>query len=192
MNYAPFVKRAIDVSICLILFPFALPVCVIAMVAISLEGGGSPLFVQNRVGRNQQIFRLFKLRTMRPDVGDLPSHEVDPIRITHVGAFLRRTKIDELPQLLNVLRGNMSLVGPRPCLPSQTLLIEERQRRQLYRFVSGVTGPGQVLGIDMSNPILLAEVEEQYFQNASCWSDIQLIFRTAIGNGRGDAAHNCN
>lgn len=188
MNYAPFVKRAIDVTICLVLLPMALLICLPAMIAISLEGGGSPLFAQDRVGRNQKIFRLFKLRTMRPNVGDVPSHEVDSMQITRVGAFLRRTKVDELPQILNVLQGNMSLVGPRPCLPSQTLLIEERERRQLYRFASGVTGPGQVQGLDMSNPIILAEVEAQYFRNASCWSDIQLIFRTAIGNGRGDAA----
>lgn len=181
-------KRAVDLAVCLALVPVAVPVCLAAMVAIRLESDGSPLFVQRRVGRHQRIFNLLKLRTMGRNAGDHPSHEVDSMQITRVGAFLRRTKIDELPQLWNVLTGAMSLVGPRPCLPSQGVLIAERERRGLYAFAPGVTGPAQILGIDMSDPVLLAETEAGYFHDATPGGDIRMILRTATGGGRGDAA----
>lgn len=181
-------KRAVDLAVCLALLPVAVPVCLAAMMAIRLESEGSPLFVQRRVGRSQRIFWLLKLRTMGRNAGDHPSHEVDSMQITRVGAFLRRTKIDELPQLWNVVTGAMSLVGPRPCLPSQQVLIAERERRGLYAFAPGVTGPAQILGIDMSDPVLLAETEAGYFHQATPIRDIRMIAQTATGGGRGDAA----
>jgi lipopolysaccharide/colanic/teichoic acid biosynthesis glycosyltransferase len=181
-------KRAMDIAVCLALLPIALPVCLVAMVAIRLESPGSPLFIQRRVGRNQRIFNLLKLRTMGRNAGDHPSHEVDSMQITRVGAFLRRTKIDELPQLWNVLTGKMSLVGPRPCLHSQGVLIAERARLGLYAFAPGVTGPAQILGIDMSDPVLLAKTEAGYFHDATALGDIRIILHTATGGGRGDAA----
>lgn len=181
-------KRAVDLAVCLALLPVAVPVCLAAMIAIRLESEGSPLFVQRRVGRSQRIFWLLKLRTMGRNAGDHPSHEVDSMQITRVGAFLRRTKIDELPQLWNVVTGAMSLVGPRPCLPSQQVLIAERKRRGLYAFAPGVTGPAQILGIDMSDPVLLAETEACYFHQATTIRDIRMIAQTATGGGRGDAA----
>jgi O-antigen biosynthesis protein WbqP len=101
---------------------------------------------------------------------------------------LRKTKLDELPQLLNVISGSMSLVGPRPCLFSQAELIAEREKRDLFRFRPGVTGPAQLLGIDMSQPEQLAEVEAAYFWRAGPADDLALIVRTAIGAGSGDAA----
>lgn len=181
-------KRFIDLAISLTLLPIAIPICLVAFVAIRLESPGSPLFVQRRVGRHRQPFRLMKLRTMGRLAGDLPSHEVDPLQITRVGAFLRRTKLDELPQLLNVIGGSMSLVGPRPCLFSQELLIAERERQGLYDFAPGVTGPAQILGIDMSDPVRLAQTEAEYFHVATPRRDFSLILRTALGGGRGDAA----
>lgn len=182
------IKRILDLAICLSLVPFALPICLFAMIAIRCESGGSPLFVQRRVGLNRRVFRLLKLRTMTFRSGDLPSHEVDPMQITRVGTFLRRTKLDELPQLLNVIGGSMSLVGPRPCLPSQQVLIAERERLGLYAFAPGVTGPAQLVGIDMSDPVLLARTEADYFHTATPIRDLLLILRTATGGGRGDAA----
>ena len=158
------------------------------MAAIRLESRGSPLFVQVRIGRSQKPFRLLKLRTMAADTSDLPSHEVDPVRITQVGAWLRKTKLDELPQLLNVISGSMSLVGPRPCLHSQTDLIAERVDRDLFRYRPGVTGPAQLLGIDMSQPRQMAEAEAAYFHRAGPANDLALILRTAVGAGSGDAA----
>ncbi len=180
-------KRVIDVSVCLLLMPLAVVVCGLAMLAIRCESAGSPLFVQRRIGRYQRPFRLLKLRTMAIDAGDMPSHEMAEGQITRVGAVLRRTKLDELPQLLNVLAGSMSLVGPRPCLPVQKALIAERLRLGLYAFAPGVTGPAQLLGIDMSDPELLARTEARYFHSATLWRDLLLIVRTATGGGRGDA-----
>lgn len=181
-------RRTLDLAICLALLPFAIPICVCALLAIRLESRGAPLFVQRRVGRNQKPFRLLKLRTMTTSAGNRPSHEVDAAHITRVGGFLRGTKLDELPQLLNVLVGSMSLVGPRPCLPTQSSLIEEREKRGLYAFRPGVTGPAQLLGIDMSSPVLLAKTEAAYFHQATATKDFMLIVRTALGGGRGDAA----
>lgn len=181
-------KRVVDLAFCVVLLPFALPICILAMIAIRYESPGSPLFVQRRVGRHQHPFLLFKLRTMAKSADDKPSHEVDAMQITRVGVFLRRTKLDELPQLLNVLIGSMSLVGPRPCLPIQDLLIAERKKRGLYAFLPGITGPAQLLGIDMSDPVLLARTEAEYFHVATLGRDLMLILRTATGAGRGDAA----
>jgi O-antigen biosynthesis protein WbqP len=181
-------KRVLDVAIALALMPFAAPLCVCAMVAVRVESPGSPLFTQLRVGRDHRPFQLYKLRTMRAATGDVPSHQVDAAQITRVGAFLRRTKLDELPQLLNVLNGTMSLVGPRPCLPSQHELLEERDRRGLYAFLPGVTGPAQLLGIDMSAPKVLAQVEADYFFTSTAAQDLGVLWQTAAGGGRGDAA----
>jgi O-antigen biosynthesis protein WbqP len=181
-------KRAFDLLACFILITIALPLSIAAAVAIMLESRGSPLFIQQRVGRGGRPFRLYKLRTMKRSTGDLPSHEVAKAQITRVGAFLRRTKLDELPQLINVLNGTMSLVGPRPCLLSQSELIAHRHNLGLYAFPPGITGPGQVQGIDMSNPALLTRIEAEYFHNASIRGDLSILLKTISGAGRGDAA----
>ena len=188
MNSGHIFKRAADLAICLPLAIVAMPLCLIAMAAIRFESRGSPLFVQQRVGQGRRPFRLLKLRTMTRETGDRPSHEVNSAHITRVGAFLRRTKLDELPQLVNVLAGSMSLVGPRPCLPSQFVLIEEREKLGLYAYRPGVTGPAQLQGVDMSDPVRLAQLEAGYFHEATPARDFWLIFRTAFGGGRGDAA----
>lgn len=181
-------KRAFDVMVSLALIPVALPLTIVALIAIRLESPGSPLFVQTRVGRHRKPFRLYKLRTMARATKDLPSHSVDPIQITRVGRFMRRTKLDELPQLLNVLGGTMSLVGPRPCLPSQIELISERHARGLYEVRPGITGAAQIVGIDMSKPELLARTEAEYYPCATLTSDLAILVRTFVGAGRGDAA----
>ena len=181
-------NRAIDVAACLIALPVAVPVCLVLMALIRLETPGPPLFIQWRVGRDKQPFRMLKLRTMALHTGDLPSHHVGHDRITRVGRVLRRLKLDELPQLLNVLAGSMSLVGPRPCLPSQTELIEARTERGLLAWRPGITGPAQLVGVDMSEPRRLADTEATYFHHQSVWSDLRLLLRTATGLGFGDAA----
>ena len=188
MTTMQLLKRLIDLSVCVALVPLAVPISLLAMAVIRLEGEGSPLFVQTRVGRRQKAFRLYKLRTMRAATGDLPSHMVGGAQITRVGAVLRRTKLDELPQLLNVLNGTMSLVGPRPCLPSQSELIAEREKRGIFAFAPGITGPAQIEGIDMSDPARLAQVEADYFPSASLASDLAIMTKTVFGAGRGDPA----
>lgn len=117
----------------------------------------------------------------------VPTHDARSSDITRVGSLLRSAKLDELPQLLNVLRGEMSFVGPRPSLESQTTLIAEREMRGVLNIRPGITGLAQIRGIDMSDPILLAEVDAEYMANRSFVLDVEILFRTVFGGaGRGD------
>ena len=180
-------KRTLDIVIAVPASVVALPFCLILMALIRAESPGNPLFAQWRVGRRKAPFRMLKLRTMSANTAHVPSHEVEAARITRVGRVLRRLKLDELPQLWNVLTGSMSLVGPRPCLASQAELIAARDERGLFEMPPGVTGPAQLLNIDMSEPVRLAKVESEYFSRSTFWTDLQIIFRTLVGGGAGDA-----
>jgi len=146
----------------------------------------SPLFRQERVGRHQKLFVLVKFRTMRPDTASVASHLADASAITPLGRFLRRTKLDELPQLWNVLKGEMSLVGPRPCLFNQQTLIDERERRAVYQARPGITGLAQVQGIDMSTPELLAQTDAKMLATLTLRDYFRYILQTVTGKGTGD------
>ncbi|MDO8274658.1 MAG: sugar transferase [Serpentinimonas sp.] len=147
---------------------------------------GSPLFRQQRVGRRQKPFVLIKFRTMRPDTASVGTHQVNPAAITPYGRFLRRSKLDELPQLWNVLKGDMSLVGPRPCLPNQTELVQERERRGVFAARPGITGMAQVQGVDMSEPARLAELDALMLDKISLGLYLRLLLMTVTGSGSGD------
>ena len=136
---------------------FLWPVGIILYI-IGLFDTGKPVFVQERVGRYKKPFNLYKFRTMNVNTKSVASHLANQSSITKFGGFLRKTKLDELPQLLNVLKGDMSLVGPRPNLYNQTELIEERDKRGVYDVTPGITGLAQINEIDMSTPKKLAEV----------------------------------
>jgi len=157
---------------------------------IGLYDMGSPLFFQQRVGRYQRPFTLIKFRTMRADTLSVATHLVDPAAISGFGHFMRRTKLDELPQLWNVLKGEMSLVGPRPCLLSQLELIEEREKRGVFEVRPGITGLAQVNQIDMSTPALLAQTDASMIQNMSVGNYFKYIFMTISGKGSGDRVRN--
>lgn len=146
----------------------------------------SPLFRQERVGRAQKPFVLVKFRTMRPDTASVASHLADVSAITPLGRFLRRTKLDELPQLWNVLKGDMNLVGPRPCLFNQKELIEERAKRGVYNARPGITGLAQIQGIDMSTPKLLAETDAEMLETLNLRNYFRYIVLTVLGKGSGD------
>ena len=148
---------------------------------------GSPLFLQRRVGKDKRAFTLVKFRTMRKDTPSVASHLADASSITPLGAFLRKSKLDELPQLWNVLRGDMSLVGPRPCLFNQEELIGERSKRGIFGVRPGITGLAQIRNIDMSTPELLARTEEEMLSSFGLGSYFGYIFRTVTGGGSGDA-----
>ncbi len=180
-------KRSLDIFLALLLAVPALILCVICIVAIRTESSGPAVFRQTRVGKDLRPFTLYKLRTMTQGTGDRASHEVASSQITRVGKFLRRTKLDELPQLLNVLSGDMSFVGPRPCLPSQIELVHERQKRDAFSTRPGITGPAQLQGIDMSTPSKLAEVDGLYVTQTTLVQDLRYILNTALGRGSGDA-----
>lgn len=145
-----------------------------------------PLFRQERIGRYQKPFVLFKFRTMRPDVASVATHLADPSQVTVTGRLLRRTKLDELPQLWNVLRGDMSLVGPRPSLFNQAELISARAERGVFNWRPGITGLAQVQGIDMSTPELLAEHDAKMLDELTVFNYFRYIFLTLLGRGGGD------
>lgn len=147
---------------------------------------GSPLFLQNRVGYRGRPFVLVKFRTMKLDTAWVASHLADASSITRFGLFLRRTKLDELPQLWNVLTGDMSLVGPRPCLFSQHELIQERSKRNVYNARPGITGLAQLNNIDMSTPELLAEMDQRMLAEMTVPTYFRYLFLTALGKGSGD------
>jgi O-antigen biosynthesis protein WbqP len=173
-------KRAFDFCVALIGLSICWPLLLALMVAIRLESLGPAIFVQSRVGRSQKLFKCYKLRTMYEGTLELPSHQVAASAPTTIGRFLRRTKLDELPQLVNVLRGEMSLVGPRPCLPSQAELIAARLREGALDVLPGVTGLAQVQGVDMSNPLRLARIDGRYVRTRSFGGDICLICKTVV------------
>lgn len=156
------------------------------MVIVGFFDTGSPLFFQQRVGRFKKPFKMLKIRTMLRDVPHLPTHLIDPKEITPYGRFLRKTKLDELPQLWNVFLGDMSLVGPRPSLFSQTELIAEREKRGVLKVKPGITGLSQIKGIDMSTAELLAETDAKMLQNLTLANYFKYIFMTVAGKGSGD------
>ncbi|MRM93446.1 sugar transferase [Riemerella anatipestifer] len=153
---------------------------------VGLFDTGSPIFVQERVGKNKKPFNLYKFRTMHKDTKSVASHLANQASITKFGAFLRRTKLDELPQLLNVLKGDMSLVGARPNLFNQTELIEEREKLGVYDFLPGITGLAQINEVDMSTPKKLAELDAQMYRTLTLSRYFYYIFATVGGKGQGD------
>ncbi|MEZ8144289.1 lipid carrier--UDP-N-acetylgalactosaminyltransferase [Enterovibrio norvegicus FF-454] len=166
----------------LLLFPV-----LIVVTMIGLFDTGSPIFVQERVGRNKKPFKLVKFRTMSVDTRSVASHLASTTSITKLGNFLRKTKIDELPQLINVMKGEMSLVGPRPNLFNQSELIKEREGLGVYDVLPGITGLAQVQNIDMSTPELLAKTDKQMIDTLTLKNYFKYILMTAAGSGKGDA-----
>ncbi|MCW4442365.1 sugar transferase [Vibrio splendidus] len=165
---------------------FFWPILLIVTI-IGLFDTGSPIFVQERVGRNKKPFKLIKFRTMSVETKSVASHLASEASITKLGGFLRKTKIDELPQLINVVKGEMSLVGPRPNLFSQEELIKMRDARGVYNVLPGITGLAQVQNIDMSTPELLAKVDKQMIESLTLKDYVKYILMTVTGSGSGDA-----
>ena len=165
----------------IILFPLLLLVTCIVWVDV-----GAPLFSQQRLGLRQQPFWLIKFRTMPQGTPQVPTHFIRADQVSPVGQYLRRYKIDELPQLWNVLRGEMSLVGPRPNLPSQGELIEARERLDVYAVRPGITGLAQIRGVDMSTPERLAQVDALMVSTLTIRRYVQYLWCTLVGRGRGD------
>ena len=147
---------------------------------------GSPLFIQPRMGRGKRQFYIVKFRTMSKDTISVASHLANRSSITKFGAFLRRTKLDELPQLWNVLLGDMSLVGPRPNLCFQHELIYERDSLGIYDVRPGITGLAQVNDIDMSKPELLAKTDLLMIESMTIGRYFMYLIATVSGKGTGD------
>jgi len=164
---------------------FLSPVMLVLYV-IGIFDTGSPVFKQQRVGKNKKPFTLYKFRTMNVKAQSVATHLANTAEITKFGSFLRKSKLDELPQLINVVLGDMSLVGPRPNLFNQTELIEERDSRGVYNVVPGITGLAQINEIDMSTPKELAIKDAEMLQSLTITDYFKYIFATVGGKGQGD------
>ena len=169
--------RCFDFFFSLIGLIFLLPLLTFIFF-IGLIDNGSPIFIQRRVGQNLQSFLLIKFRTMPVGVRSVGTHLIKNIKLSSFGSFLRKTKIDEALQLINVLNGDMSLVGPRPCLYNQRKLINERKKRGVFKVRPGITGLAQINGIDMKTPTLLSKADQKMIKNMSIYNYFYYILKT--------------
>ena len=165
----------------IILWPLLLVIYLTCLIDL-----GNPILIQKRVGKNKNVFYLFKFRTMKINAPIIDSHRIDPSYVTKIGKFLRKFKLDELPQLINILKGEMSLVGPRPNLLNQKEVIFEREKYNLYRFKPGITGYSQLKKIDMSDPIKIAKYDYEMMSKLNQFNYFKYLFETVFGKGKGD------
>ena len=177
--------RLLDFLFALFGLLFTLPFLVVLYI-IGLFDTGSPIFTQQRGGRNKKPFTLVKFRTMKVDTASVASHLASTASITPFGGFLRKTKLDELPQLWNVLKGEMSLVGPRPGLFNQEELTAARDAKNVFAVRPGITGLAQVNEIDMSTPELLAKTDREMIDTLNLSNYFKYILMTVTGSGSGD------
>jgi O-antigen biosynthesis protein WbqP len=179
---ASWLKRCVDVVLALVGLPIALPVMLAVAVAIKADSRGPVLFRQRRIGRGSREFVLLKFRSMAVGTPDLATHLVDPsqVRVTRVGAFIRRTSLDELPQLWNILVGDMTLVGPRPALYNQYDLIAMRQRAGVDALMPGLTGWAQINGRDEIPMERKVAYDREYLERISPAFDVEIVVRTAL------------
>ena len=174
-------KRFYDFILSLIGLIILLPIFIILMILIKVDSRGPILFKQKRVGKNKKHFNILKFRTMRIDTPkDTPTHLLENPEqwITRMGKFLRKTSLDELPQIINILKGDMSIIGPRPSLWNQFDLIEERDKYNVHKLYPGLTGYAQIHGRDELPINEKAKLDGYYVQNISLWLDIKIFFGT--------------
>ena len=157
---------------------FILSPLLVLLLIIGLFEYSSPLFMQTRVGIHQKPFILIKFRTMPLATKSAATHLVKNLKLSLFSVFLRKTKLDEIPQLWNVLRGEMSLVGPRPCLFNQEKLINERKKRGVFKTRPGITGLAQIKGITMKNPTLLAKTDLEMIKQVNIFNYFYYILLT--------------
>lgn len=178
MVYRGLGKRALDALLAGVALLILAPVMILVAGLIRLDDGGPALFRQERVGRGGSRFTLLKFRSMPVATADVPSAAAGGLRVTRVGRFLRRTNLDELPQLLNILAGEMSIVGPRPALPSQVALLATRAANGADRLRPGLTGLAQVSSYDQMPEAEKAAFDGQYASQISLLGDLGIILRT--------------
>ena len=179
----PFIKRGADVVLSLLALICLSPVYLLVALAVKLTSPGPVLFRQKRVGRGGRLFTIYKFRTMRTDTPrDTATHLLqDPSRyITRVGAFLRRSSLDELPQFFNVLKGDMSIVGPRPALYNQDDLIAAREKAGVDAVRPGITGLAQINGRDELPIPVKVRYDREYVENLSLKMDARCFFGTIL------------
>ncbi|OPX47421.1 sugar transferase [Clostridium thermobutyricum] len=181
-------KRVFDLISSLIGFIFFLPLFLIISLIIKLSSPGPIFFKQRRIGKDNEEFYILKFRTMRIDTPNVATHLLEnPDKyITKIGKVLRKTSLDELPQLINIIRGEMSVVGPRPALYNQLDLKEMRTKKGIHKLVPGLTGWAQINGRDEIPLNEKVELDKYYLDNRSFGFDIEIIFKTIISVAKSD------
>jgi O-antigen biosynthesis protein WbqP len=174
------VKRIADIALSLAAFFVLLPVFLLVAFAVKITSHGPVFHISDRVGQDNRIFRMLKFRTMRIDTPPVATHLMtDPEKyLTSIGGFLRKTSLDELPQLLNVLAGNMSFVGPRPALFNQSDLVALRTERGVHKLLPGITGWAQINGRDELPIPVKVEFDAYYLKKKCVLLDLKILFFT--------------
>lgn len=165
------------------------PLLLVLVILIKLDSKGPILFKQKRIGRNKKHFYILKFRTMRIDTPkDTPTHMLENPEqwITKVGKFLRKTSLDEIPQIINILKGDMSIIGPRPALWNQYDLVEERDKYDVHKLYPGLTGYAQINGRDELPIPEKAKLDGYYVKHISLWLDIKIFFGTILSIFKSD------
>lgn len=173
-------KRVLDFIISLFALIILSPLFLIVSVCILISDGSPVFFRQKRVGKNNELFEIYKFRTMKRGTENVASNDLSDanVKITKFGKILRATSIDELPQLLNILNGTMSLIGPRPLIPEETKIRELRQKYNVYSVRPGITGWAQVNGRDNVSAEKKALLDKEYVEKQSLMFDIKIFFMT--------------
>ncbi|WP_462258660.1 sugar transferase [Vagococcus teuberi] len=187
--YTNFLKRIIDFILSLVGIIVLSPLLLILIIAIKVDSKGPVVFTQKRVGKNKKLFSIYKFRTMKIDTPkEMPTHLLkNPDEfITRVGKFLRKTSLDELPQLFNILKGDMAIIGPRPALWNQEDLIEERDKYGANDIRPGLTGWAQINGRDELEIDIKASLDRYYVEHESFWMDVKCFFGTIVSVFKSD------
>ena len=185
-KHGSFIKRCTDIIISGVLLLISLPIMIIAAIAIKLDSKGPVFFVQDRTGLNSKPFKMIKFRGMVNNALELGPQltQINDPRVTRVGRILRRTSIDEIPQFINVLKGEMSLIGPRPEIISITEKFNNEQK-EVFSFKPGITGYSQINGRQMLSPGERVNMEVDYYNKANFWSDLLIAtstFKVIVSN----------
>ena len=178
--YACFGKRIFDLFVVFCALFFLWPLILLVAFCIKIFDPGPVFFRQNRVGKVGSLVSFIKFRSMPVSTEDIPSDKVGTVKLTWIGRLIRRTNLDELPQLLNIARGEMSVVGPRPPIPSQQELVEIRKRNGALARLPGLTGLAQINWFDGMSVAQKAEYDGEYSKNVSFFNDLKIILRTIV------------
>lgn len=179
--YSKYIKRLIDILISIVGVIVLSPILLVLAIIIKCTSKGPVFFKQDRIGKNKEIFKILKFRTMRIDTPkDTPTHMLDnPDQyITSVGKFMRKTSLDEMPQIFNIISGKMSIIGPRPALWNQDDLVAERDKYNANDVRPGLTGLAQISGRDELEIPVKAKLDGEYVKNITLGNDISLFFKT--------------
>ncbi len=180
MIYRKLIKRILDIILSSIALVLLSPLLLLTFIAIYIEDGRPAVFKQQRIGKDGELFIVYKFRSMPNNSKELPSAQADELKITKVGRIIRRLSIDELPQLLNIIKGDMSLVGPRPILPTQTACHNMRITYNIHHFIPGLSGLPQIESHDGMSEAEKVELDKIYCETLSFKNDIKILLRTLL------------